>query len=843
MASDDYLKKEGVQIADINKAIEDIFEIYKNFYEGHGEGDIQRKREIDRPDCKYMKEKVKSPWQTGSTGIPYATKKRYDDLAKHLIRRVKRRDFIGFLEKGITHKIAKAFRTNAVDASTSALFLTIDVASIVLDTLFAGLSFSVGTQLAKGVEGAGALAIKLPIDLSILVGQDVLGVLVDGKIEFVGEKIKGKVGQQEHKKKGGTYKSEIAEKLKSLDQDDSKALFKILGRVYKFYIPKINAHFRQCHYAYEDLFNDIFKNDKEPENDADLEEKKPEFKTCDDLVKFTKKVYRLYHEIYKLRQYMMPMLRFMNCIAAQADIWQKFWKDNQLWETKTLIEKLKEFDDKKHDDCRHVYLCYGPHKVFIESEYSSMAPASWKVGPNIKIDKRDRPHHELDPIVRSPWMIPFREKLEYCERKNRKTWHKTWTAEQKEKDRKKKENKKRLKNNPELKKRAKEIKESQREFVLNDKRDRVARFVSAAQKSVDAKEDDIARRFQALVTDVGLFTEYRGFFGGKWRWAKHYFFNVKSKTKTTFNIVVLGAGLGIGVTIVVVTEVATLGLATPVAAGIGAGVALVWGTLKFGSTKFIDWIVDKVEGKYDKDALEKGKNWYGTKISDKRRMRINRNADASAKVISHCLSSIKNYKRLKYFRPNNNLANINDCDELAQYLWSVYKLQHHAWKTVEYNRPMLDFVMTCANNLEKWEKRFNNHIERCMKYCYEYLDTPNDHKLCYKSHIKSCGKSYRSKAIRLMRQIYNKVKKSNTFNVDCRKSRFCYGPKTSRTSAPTTVPYKCVLRPMDLRVDVVKKGKKRKKIRERLELMKQGQEQPATQQLNHTQIVIDDEEE
>jgi hypothetical protein len=488
-------------------------------------------------------------------------------------------------------------------------------------------------------------------------------------------------------------------------------------------------------------------------------------------------------------------------------------------------------------------LCYGPHKIYIESEYSSMAPAASAVGPNIKIDKNDRPHHELDPIVRSPWMMPRREKLEHCERKNRKTWHTTWIANKKEKDRKKKENQKKLKNNPELKKQAKEIKDSQREYVLKDKNDRITQFVSAAQKSVDAKKDDIGRRFQALVTDVGLFTEYKGFFGGKWRWAKHYFFNVKSKTKTTFNIVVLGVGVGAGVTIAVITEVATLGLATPVAAGIAVGVAATWGVLKFATTKISDWIVDQVEGQYDKHAIEKGKDWYGTKVGDKRRMRINRNADASAKVISHCLSSIKNYKRLKYFRQNGNLVNINDCEELSQYLWSVYKLQHHAYKMVEYNRPMLDFVMTCANNLEKWEKRFDNHIDRCMKYGYEYLDTPHSPKPCYKSHIKKCGKSYRSKAIRLMRQLYNKAKKSNTFNIDCRKSKFCYGPKKSLPSVPTAVPHECALRPIDLRVDVFKKDTKRRKIKERLKLIKQGEEQPATQALSNTQVVVDDEEE
>ena len=96
MASDDYLKKEGVQITEINQVIEDIFEIYKNFYEGQSEGDIQRKRGIDRPDCKYMKQEVETAWSKTRNDIPTFTKKRYDKLAKHLIRRVERKDFIGF---------------------------------------------------------------------------------------------------------------------------------------------------------------------------------------------------------------------------------------------------------------------------------------------------------------------------------------------------------------------------------------------------------------------------------------------------------------------------------------------------------------------------------------------------------------------------------------------------------------------------------------------------------------------------------------------------------------------------------------------------------------------------
>jgi len=845
MASDDYLKKEGVQITEIKKVIEDIFKIYKNFYEGQSEGDIQRKRGIDRPDCKYMKQEVETAWSKTRNDIPTATKKRYNELAKHLIRRVERKDFIGFLERGITHKIAKAFRTNAVDASTSAAFLAVDAASFIVDIVFAGTGFSIGTQVAKDAGKAGSLAIKLPIDLSILVGQDVLGALVDGKVEFINEKGTGKKeSRQGYEEQVGSFKGDLAAKLRDLDEDDSKALFNVLGRVYNYYMPKINVHFSQCHDAYEDLFKDIFKNDKEPAKDEDLKEKKPEFKTCDDLVKFTKKVYRVYHEIYKLRQYLMPMLRFMHCIAAQAEIWQKFWDDNHLWETQKIIEKLKEFDSKNHEGCRYIYLCYGPHKTYIESEYSAMAPAASEVGPNVKIDDEHKPHHEIDAIVRSPWIIPRREKLEYCKRKNRKTWHTTWSAAKEEKDKKKKEYEQKLKKDPELKKQAEQIKESQREYVLNDKNNRIAQFVSAAKKSASAKENDVGRRFEALVTDVGLFTEYKGWFKGKWRWAKHYFFNVKSKTKTTFNIVVLGVGIGAGVTIAVVTEVVTAGAATPaVAAGIAVGIAAVWGTFKFGATKISDKVVDYVEGKYDEHAVEKGKDWYGRKVGDKRRMRIDRNADASAKVISHCLSSVKNYKRLKYFRENGNMANINDCDELAQYLWSVYKLQHHAWKMVEYNRPMLDFVMTCANNLEKWEKRFNNHIDRCMKYSYDYVLTDDNHRECYKSHIKNCGKSYRSKAIRLMRQLYNKVQKSNTFNVDCRKSRFCYGPKKSLPSVPTAIPHECALRPIDLRVDVFKQDTKRKKVRERLKLIKQGEEQQATHALSNNQVVVDDEEE
>lgn len=834
MASDDYLKKEGVQITEINKVIEDIFEIYKNFYEGQTKDKLQRKRsELERPDCKYMEQEVEK-----AKNIDPTTKKRYDELVRHLLRRVKRRDFIGFLERGITHKIAKAFRTNPVDASTSAAFLTIDASFFILDIIFAGTGFSMGTEVAKK---AGE-AVKLPIDLSILVGQDVLGALVDGKVEFINEKASGEYGKSQYKGEGEKYKGDIAAKLKVMDDDESKTFFNVLGRVYKYYMPKINVHFNQCHDAYEDIFKDIFKNDKEPEKDEDLKEKKPEFKTCDDLVKFTKKVYRLYHEIYKLRQYMMPMLRFMNCIAVQAEIWQKFWKDNHLWETEKLARKLKEFDDKKHKDCQYTHFCYGPHKVYIESEYSSMAPSPSEVGPNIKIDNEYRPHKEIDPIIRSPWMIPRKEKLEYCKSKNRKVSHTTWETAKKEKEKKKEEYKQKLKNDPKLIKQVEQIKESQREYVLNDKNNRIAQFVSAAQKTADAKKDDVGRRFEALVTDVGLFTEYKGWFKGKWRWAKHYFFNVKSKTKTTFNIVVLGVGIGAGITIAVVTEVATAGLVTPVAAGIAVGVAAAWGVLKFGTTKISDKVVDYVEGKYDDHAVEKGKDWYGRKVGDKRRMRINRNADASAKVISHCISSIKNYKRLKYFWENGNLTNINDCEELTQYLWSVYKLQHHAWKMVEYNRPMLDFVMTCANNLERWEKRFNNNIDRCMKYSYDYVLTDNDHRECYKSHIKKCGKSYRSKAIRFMRQLYNKAKKSNTFNIDCRKSRFCYGPKRSLPSIPTAEPHECALRPIDLGVDVFEKDTKRKKIKERLKLIKQGEEQQATQALSNTQVVVDDEE-
>ncbi len=370
--SDNFLKKDGVQIEDIQKEIKEIFELYDTFYEAPKDtSSIQTGNEIK---CKYMKEDLKDALRKiERSGQPTHRKKRFTKLLKQTHRRVERRGFIGSLEKSITHKIAKAFRTNKVDAATAAAFLAMDVGAIIFDIIFSAASISAGSiLLGKEAKTVADYAIKMPIDAAVIIGTETLSLVsIDGKIEFVNEKAQGEKGKNEYAKDGKKFEQDIAQRLGSLDEEEAKTLFKALGRVYKYYLPKINSHFNQCNNAYDAVFQRIFKGREPAKTDITellqaLESKKkdPEFKTCDDMVRFTKDVYQLYHEIYKLRQYLLPMLRFMHAITIQAQIWQDdLWTGKNLWETEKLIEKLKTFDTAKHTTCEGTHFCYGSQNL------------------------------------------------------------------------------------------------------------------------------------------------------------------------------------------------------------------------------------------------------------------------------------------------------------------------------------------------------------------------------------------------------------------------------------------------------------------------------------------------
>jgi len=736
--SDEYLKKDGVQIADIITEKDEIFKLYEKFYKNTSKSgsSIQTGKEIK---CIYMEKEIE--WAADkiekyakqdikrlkdSTGKKNSTALRFRLLLKQIHKRVDRLGFIGFLEKSATHKIAKSFRTNAVDALTAAGFLAWDVGSIVVDIIFGATGFSFG-----GLLGESAGQLKLLIDIPILIGTETLSLLVNGKVEFINEKAGGKIGQKEYSEDGKKLEKDMAKKLGDLDEDEAEALFKALARVYKYYLPKINVHFGQCHDAYEAVYPHIFKGDEPVKGKLEdllkeLEKKKqdPNFmpsacakktcvkkktsknpcdkktcntETCDEMIRFAKDVYRLYHEIYKLRQYLMPMLRFMRAITTQAQVWQDdFWVKNKLWETQKLVEIFEQFDKDQHKGCEGTHFCYGPQKIQEEKrldakgkeEILQSTPAAHVVGPDIKYPDIFEAHNQMPTLVRTPWWDPTELKLT----KRTDTWFSLWKEKKEEKKQKAEEYKQKLENDPSFKKQQEELKKSMREYVLKDKNDRISRFAAAAKKSVKAGDNNAGKRFEALVTDIGLFTEYRGWLGGMWRWATHYFFPVKSKSKTALSICLFAVSVAGGLVITAsfaIAEVATAGAATPLLCGIAAGVAAVWGIGKFVTNKVSDVVIDKLEGKYDENALQTGKDWYGAgELSDKKRMRLNRNADASAKVVSHLLSTLKNYKRLKFFRDKGLDNSIKDCDDLAQYLWSVYKLQHHAYKVVDYNRPM-----------------------------------------------------------------------------------------------------------------------------------------------------------
>ena len=155
------------------------------------------------------------------------------------------------------------------------------------------------------------------------------------------------------------------------------------------------------------------------------------------------------------------------------------------------------------------------------------------------------------------------------------------------------------------------------------------------------------------------------------------------------------------------------------------------------------------------------------------------------------MSAAKNFQRLKHYREGGDLAaTIKDCDELAQYDWAVRKFQHHAVKMVDYNRPVLDFALTCQHNLQRWEKRFADSIDGGIQALQAFLSADGgDNEAARAAHIASCGRFYKQKRFNFFRST------ANTADLSCRKSKHCYGPLTG-------VSFSHARRPLDLTVDL-----------------------------------------
>jgi len=114
-----------------------------------------------------------------------------------------------------------------------------------------------------------------------------------------------------------------------------------------------------------------------------------------------------------------------------------------------------------------------------------------------------------------------------------------------------------------------------------------------------------------------------------------------------------------------------------------------------------------------------------------------------------------------------------------------------------------------------------------MGYCNDFVKNA-DHADSYKKHCESCGKSYKKEAFHAIRHLFRKKVERNTFDINFRKSQFCYGPWSTSGDSPSDTPYFNALRPLDLRTDIKGKYEKKRYITE------------AVKKLNDDEIVTDD---
>lgn len=515
----------------------------------------------------------------------------------------------------------------------------------------------------------------------------------------------------------------LRKKLCEMGDKEAAALFEAMSKVFRYYFHKVQGHLNEGLKTYAWLYERLFEGDEldaqgrpqeNPPKDLDQA-----ITTCDDAVELVRYLYQFYHEIRKLRDYVQPLASYIQCLADLAEHWQKEWDDRKLGEVDPLFDILLEFDAAAHPGCEHTRLCYGPNKRDA-------------LGPARKV---------------SSGSVTFSQDLGSLSRK-RKAWLKANTewygryltrmeAEEEAFAEAEREFK-------ELKKRRREDADDE---ATEMQKARIARFVEAAGADVGAGDDDAGKRFLALMEDAGLRSEFRGTFEGRWRYAKRYILTPGSRAKVGLAVFMLG----VGIVLIPVTGGLSGAAAVAAAAGIIAG------------SKIVDGAVDWVEGAYDQDLLA-GEE----RCDDAKRVRLRRNKDRSKQVASHFVSALKNFERIKRYRPTADgpLDDLTDCDTLLEYVWAGSKLHHHARKTVDYARPVLDVCETVHANLDRWEKFWNANVKRALEAVYAFVKTDED------AHDESCGTFARKPRVRLRLA----RGRENTTSKAWRLSYHCYGP-------------------------------------------------------------------
>jgi hypothetical protein len=236
-----------------------------------------------------------------------------------------------------------------------------------------------------------------------------------------------------------------------------------------------------------------------------------------------------------------------------------------------------------------------------------------------------------------------------------------------------------------------------------------------------------------------------------WRYTKRYVLTPDSKTKVALSVFMLG----VGIALIPVTG----GLSAAAAVGVAAGMIV--------GNKAVEKGVGWIEGLYDERILA-DKNDH----DDARRVRIRRNEDHSKEVASHFVSTLKNFERIKRFRPTaeKGLKDIKDCDALLEYMWAGFKLHHHARKTVDYARPVLDVCETVYANLHHWEKFWDDNIKRALDAVNAFVKTGKH------AHDKSCGTFARKPKGDLVVA----RNKNSTTSISKHLSDHCYGPTSHK---------------------------------------------------------------
>jgi len=813
----------GVALDELGSTLRGTLRIYERFYDV-GEtpqgGSLQKalaRGQLDKGlTCHFLGEPLQPPPKggAGSAPRPRGALSRFKRLCDDIVDRVERRDIVGWLSSGTTHKVAKAFRARTGDATVSALCALWNVLEVI--EAF-GVPVSPVTQIGRqaGLD-VGPSSVPTPLsteDGFCIAGMEAAQTANEHGLRDDLEHIRQLRGKRAVR--NAKYEAAFTRKLGDLEHEDEvKAAFIALARAFAYYMPKVDCHFRECGDAYRKFYEVTLEGDDLDEDgrdagptDVDLASK---LKNCDDVVDLARRAYRLYHEIDKLKRYLQPLTHFLRVIAGQAQGFQDYWADAKLHDFGPALEGLVRFDRQAHRHCVGTHFCYGRKKVYRNRLRSPDANTRADGGEVAYLADHAVPH---DPMVfrRTPWLDPKDPKRAY---RGSKKW---WLDDLGERKRRGKEARKQTEKAlkkwaKQFEKQQKELDQDRRKQAVNEKNWRIRRFLDAAKRSAGAGAGDAGERFERLLVDVGLHVEYKGPFRGKLRWIRRYMLP-SSKTQALLRLAVLGLGIGVSIG----------------TGGMAAGPILAaWASAKIAGSWMMETVTDAAENAWDKRKL------YGdARLPDEKRMRLHRNRDASQGVVAHLLSAIKNYCRIEAYRNasaplaggQESLRAIRDCDDLAQYVWAVFKLRHHAVKTVEYARPLLDFAMTCRENLQHWEMRFRQNIDRCMQACHEFVARDR------RAHTDTCGVKYKKEDFVLARQL------SNVANLGDLKSEVCYGPPPRLGSEAAGKTLSDPRRPLDL--SVYFKQRKRQAIK-RLELTPVDGVDPAVEELPLEDLVHDD---